>query len=360
MILEFLALTFGLHILLVNLAIGLSTVIPLMKRAGERGNKELILIARKLMKFYAATYGLGGVLGTAFTVFLLSFYPGFIGLAGNIAFVPFALSILLICLHFISIVIYWYGWDKLSPETHFLAGVAMMTSAILIPLGFRAIFGFLNAPIGLELQPKIHLDTLKALSNPTFLTLYPKSIFASYTLTFFLLSAVFAKKEISLKFAKYGLVTLSITALLGIAYAETLRTIAPYKFANALGFLFGIQAKYNVGWLFALKMLFVAIQFVAIVYFLKSKRAIFAEIAGVSASISVVAGELLNAFSQYPMLIANVSGIPANVATQLENILNMAKPNPLTTMNSLYAITLAFLIPLLACFAFLVYMIAKD
>ncbi len=362
MIIEFLALTFGLHILLVNLAIGLSTVIPLMKRAGEKsGNDELILTSRKLMKFYAATYGLGGVLGTAFTVFLLSFYPGFIGLAGNIAFVPFAISILLICLHFISIVVYWYGWDRLSKNTHFLVGLCMMTSAILIPLGFRAIFGFLNAPIGLELQPKLHLNTIQALMNPTFLVLYPKSIFASYTLTFFILSAFLSKnKELSIKFAKYGLVTLLITVLLGVAYAETLRVISPYKFANALGFIFSMHAKYNISWLFIFKIIFVVIQFIAAILYLRSRKSLAAKVAGVSAMISVVSGELLNALSQYPMLVANVSGLPSNVVKQLENILNMAKPNPLTTMNSLYAITLAFLIPLLICFALLMYMVSKD
>ncbi len=369
-ILDFLALTFGLHIVLVNLGIGLSTTVPFMKRAGERrGDEYLLKTARKLMKFYAATYGLGGVLGTAFTVFLLSFYPGFLGLAGNIAFVPFALSILLICLHFISIVIYWYGWDRLSENAHFIAGLAMMTSAILIPLGFRAVFGFLNVPIGLELQPKIHLDALKALTNPTFIVLYPKSITASYALTFCILAGAFAyrmqrgderARDYATMFAKYGLVFLIATAILGVLYAETLRVYSPYKFDNVFAFL-GTNAKYDVSWMFMLKMAFVIVQFIAIAYFLKAReKGILAEIAGAAGIGAVFTGELLNAFSQYPLLIANVSGLPAAVVRSLEGILNMAKPNPLTTMNSLYAITLAFLVPLLICFGVLIYLISTD
>ncbi len=368
MIIDFLALTFGLHIVLVNLGIGLSTTIPFMKRAG-RSDEYLLKTSRKLMKFYAATYGLGGVLGTAFTVFLLSFYPGFLGLAGNIAFVPFALSILLICLHFISIVVYWYGWDKLSENAHFVAGLAMMFSALLIPLGFRAIFGFLNVPIGLELQPKVHLNALKALTNPTFLVLYPKSIFASYALTFTVLAGVFAYRmsrgdsraeSYALKFAKYAVVCLVITALLGVAYAETLRSFAPYKFDNVFGSLLGIAAKYDVSWMFLLKMAFVAVQFSAIGYFFKARKTLCAEVAGFSAIAAVFTGEIMNALSQYPLLIANVSGLPPAVVRSLEGILNMAKPNPLTTMNSLYAITLAFLIPILACFAVLIYLVVTD
>ncbi len=368
-ILDFLALTFGLHIVLVNLGIGLSTTIPFMKRAGERNRDEYLLkTARKLMKFYAATYGLGGVLGTAFTVFLLSFYPGFLGLAGNIAFVPFALSILLICLHFISIVVYWYGWDKLSENTHFVAGIVMTSSAILIPLGFRAIFGFLNVPMGLELQPKIHLNVVKALANPTFLVLYPKSIFASYALTFCILAGVFAYRasrgdvraeQYSVKFAKYGLAFLVLTAILGVIYAETLRVFAPYKFDNVFTFL-GLTAKHDVSWMFLLKIAFVTIQLGAIAYFLRSKTVRSAEIAGAAGIAAIFTGELLNAFSQYPLLIVNVSGLPPAVVKSLEGILSMAKPNPLTTMNSLYAITLAFLVPLLICFGVLIYLISTD
>ena len=87
MILYFLALVFGLHIVMVNLGIAFSTVIPILKRKGEKENNEIYLrTSKQLMNFYAATYGLAGVFGTAFTVFLLSFYPSFIGLAGHLTF----------------------------------------------------------------------------------------------------------------------------------------------------------------------------------------------------------------------------------------------------------------------------------
>lgn len=60
---------------MVNLGIAFSTVIPILKRKGEKENNEICLrTSKQLMNFYAATYGLAGVFGTAFTVFLLSFY----------------------------------------------------------------------------------------------------------------------------------------------------------------------------------------------------------------------------------------------------------------------------------------------
>ncbi len=360
MILAFLALVFGLHIVMVNLGIGLSSTIPFLKRRAERSNdEEGMKMARRLMRFYASTYALAGVFGTAFTVFLLSFYPSFIGLAGHITFVPFGLSICLIVLHFLTLTLYWYGWDRFSSDRHFAIGVLMFLSAVLIPLGFRAIFGFLNVPMGLKLQPKLHLDVLEALSNPTFLALYPKSITASLSLTFVVLATAYRNKDISRTFAKLGLVFLTVTALLGIAYAETLQTYANYKFTNAFGYILGLKAENDVSWVFVLKMIFVSIQFLALALLLKGNTKLM-RLAGFSALAGVFSGEMLNAFSQYPYLIVNVSGIPPEVVNSLKDVIDLAKPNPIATMESLYMITLAFLVPLLISAILLIYLVLKS
>ena len=363
MILEFLALAFGLHVVMVNLGIGLSVVIPFMKRKAElNGDAEMLKIAKNLMRFYASTYALAGVFGTAFTVFLLSFYPAFIGLAGHLTFVPFGLSICLIALHFLALTLYWYGWNKFSCEKHFAVGLVMLISVLLIPLGFRAIFGFLNVPMGLELQPKLHLDVLKALANPTFLTLYPKSITASLAVTFIVLATVFVykKEELAIKFAKLGLICLIVTGLLGVVYAETLNAYSNYKFINAFGSLLGVNAEYDVSWMFLAKMAFVAIQFIALILLILRRNSRIMPLAGFSALAGVFMGEMLNAFSQYPYLIANASNLPPEVVKALADIINLAKPNPIATMESLYLITLAFLIPLLASASLLVYLVVKP
>ena len=238
----------------------------------------------------------------------------------------------------------------------------MLISVLLIPLGFRAIFGFLNVPIGLELQPKLHLDVLKALANPTFLTLYPKSITASLGVTFVVLATAFVykKQELAIRFAKLGLICLIVTALLGIAYAETLNIYANYKFKNAFGSLLGLKAEYDVSWIFLAKVVFITIQFTALTLLIFKRNGIMMPLAGFSALTGVFAGEMLNAFSQYPYLIANASNLPPEVVSALADIINLAKPNPIATMESLYLITLAFLIPLLASASLLVYLVLKP
>ncbi len=362
----FLALVFGLHITMVNLGIAFSSVVPILKRRGEKSGKWLyIRTSKELMKFYGATYALAGVFGTAFTVFLLSFYPGFIGLAGNITFVPFGIAILAIIVHFFAISAYWYGWDKWSENTHFFIGLILMASVYVIPFGFRAISAFLNIPVGLELYPKPHLDVLKALTNPTFLPLYLKSIFAALTAGFFTISSGYMYKymkgdreavKIVEKFLPLAGVCLVITAVLGIIYAETLRVFVYYKFENAFGFLVGASPKYDFSWLFILKLLMIALQVAALVgYFRLKKGAIAKEIllGGPAALIGIFAGEMLNSFSQYPYFVAKladknfVSAIPEPLRNFLAERLSLKLVNPLATSQALYAITIAFLVPLL-------------
>lgn len=337
---SFLALTFGLHITMVNLGIGLAWLVPYFKWRAERGEKELEAVARSLMRFYAATYGLAGVFGTAFTVFLLSYYPKFIGFAGNITMLPFGIAILMIALHFFSITAFWYGWDRWSRRAHQLIGVLLAVSATLIPLGFRAVFAFLNIPSGLGYDPetgRFYLDVVLALTkNPTFIPLYIKSITAALTATFLVVAGAYAykyytssgeEKEAALRvvriLAKPIGVGLGLMLVLGLWYAFTLKTI-PYKFNNVfapLGWKVGSgEAYFNISWLFVLKMVLYMFQIVAAALALprilrgqgSTTHGRLLLYAGLAALLTVAAGEYLNAFSQYPFFIAVWPDILAN------------------------------------------------
>ncbi len=366
-VLLLLALTFGLHIVLVNLGIGLATTIPLLKRKRE---EKFVRVSKELMKFYISIYALAGVFGTAFTVFLLSFYPKFIGLAGHIAFTPFAIAILAIVLHFFAITAYWYGWERWGKRTHDLFGILMVVSVYLIPLGFRAVSAFLNVPAGLKIEPKLHLDVLEALSNQTFLPIYLKSVFAALSASFFAFSSGYMYRflkrrdknslEISNYFMPYATVTLTLTIILGGIYAFSLYNSVPYKFNNAFG---------RDVWLFIVKMAAVSIQLLAAYIFFTQikrgdlRRAKVIVFSGPAALIGVFAGEMLNSFSQYPYFVAKLgdvsfaSALPESVRETLLAALKMDALNPLTTLPSLYMVTAVFLVPLLIAAAFFVYLI---
>lgn len=390
-----LAVVFAFHIVMVNLGIFLALYVPYLKRkADNSGDENLEKVAHKLMKFYAATYGVAGVYATAFTVFLLSFYPDFLGLAGHLTLIPFGLAILMIAVHFFAITGFYYGWNRWSRSIHYVFGALLAISALLIPFAFRAVFAFLNIPVGLELSGgKLSLNVVKALTgNPTYWPLYLKSLVAAVTAGAFAIVGGLAysyvkatdegyKKAVSQvvkELTPVIAIGLLLMIVMGFWYAISLRNI-PYKFNNVFA-RFGWKAGdgtigFDVSWLFALKMLFFLAQIYIIATAYKHLRAGTIPqskatpllIGGLIALFTVALGELLNAFSQYPYFIACLGSpsscqdilaqIPPEQLTRLANILNLETYNTLATIQSVQVITGLFMAFLIASTFYFLYVI---
>ncbi|MCE4624599.1 MAG: cytochrome ubiquinol oxidase subunit I [Desulfurococcales archaeon] len=391
-----LAYVFSFHIILVNLGIYLGLMVPYLKyRAKKMGDNGLLRVSKNLMKFYAATYALAGVFATAFTVFLLSFYPFFLGLAGNIALAPFAIAILMIVLHFFSISSYYYGWDRFKESTHNFIGILLAISALLIPLGFRSVFAFLNTPVGLYFDVTSEgivprLDLTEALTNPTLYPLYLKSLVAAITVGALATGGYAAVKYFKAEDEEYknalklytqktvtiGLIGLIIMFFLGLWYTLSLRGVE-YKFNNIfapLGWsVGGGSAEFNVSWLFVLKMIFYIAQLVLVFQVYQAiKKAGFVNrggankllYAGLLGIATIALGELLNAFSQYPYFVADVQSppveIPPQAAPYLLNVLNLANVNKLATLTGVQLLTVGFMVFLSLSAVWFLYVIFKE
>jgi len=357
-----LAASFGAHIVLVNLGIGISVVAPALRVLSERwGRPELREEAYRLLRFYAATYALGGVFGTAFTVYLLSYYPQFVGLLGKIALYNFALAIAMIALHFLSLTVYYYGWDRLEPRLHNVFGALLAVTALLIPLGFRSVFAQLNEPVGIEIQGvnQVLVSPLQALlGNPHLWPLYFKSVAASLAVTLVAAAgwaALKGRSETASLYLKPALATLILVALTGLWYGWSLRTVE-YKFNNIFGGLgIGGEPALNLSWLLAVKTILWLLQVAAVAYALKAgvprARTLLAA-AAAAAVIAVPAGEYLNAFSQYPYFIADHQAIlemlPPEERAAIEQALTLLNVNVNTASQALQIYTVTATLILVA------------
>ncbi|MGC9072225.1 MAG: cytochrome ubiquinol oxidase subunit I [Acidilobus sp.] len=357
-----LAFNFGIHIVMVNLVIGLAILVPLLKYLGtRRGDQLTVDMARRLMKYYAVTYGIAGVFGTAFTVFLFSYYPFATLLLGTIAIIPFAVAIAFVGLNFFSLIAYWYGWDRWSPRTHNIVGILLAASAVMIPFGFRGVFAFLNEPVGLVFNPSgPTLNTLQAYSNPTFWPLYLSSIVGGLTATMVAIMAGFgiaylrgpegekAYFEASVRrFLLPSLIGLLVMVPLMFSYLMSL-TGVPFKFNSimeGLGVTIGETGSYDFSWIFVLHLTVVVIQFLSLLYLVYAGMrgsivsrgsALAAVIGGATALGGIEAGEMLNAFSQFPRFIASVTTQQALSLPQPYGQL-LASYNNLTNYNGLAA-----------------------
>ena len=367
-----LAFSFGIHIVLVNLGIGISVIAPVLKAHSRRADKpELGEEAYRLLRFYAATYALGGVFGTAFTVYLLSFYPSFVALLGKIALYNFALAIAMIALHFLSLTVYYYGWGRLGDRVHDTFGVLLALSALLIPLGFRSVFAQLNTLEGVEIMAGglVRVDVIEAvLGNPTLPPLYIKSVTASLALTTVAAAAwasIKGRHEIARMYLKPALAFLALVALAGAWYGWSLRTVE-YKFNNIFGGLgLGGEPQLDLSWLLALKVLLWIAQVSAVAYSIaqgprRGSKALLA--AAGAALVAVPAGEMLNAFSQYPYFIADrslvgevLAQLPPSEAEALERTLTLLEVNVATKSWVLHIYTLTATTILLAAAALYAY-----
>lgn len=375
----FMALTFGFHIAFVNIDIGLGIIIPLLKRLGEvKGITTYIIEARKYMRYLAIIYASAGVFGTAFTVFLLTFFPSFLWLGGLVLIYPFGLAVMFLILRLFSIGAYWYTWDKLRSNYHFYLGLTLAFTSFAVPYGFRVVFAFLNYPVGIKNLSPLELDPLAMFTNPTLLPLYLKSITGGLLAAMFTILSLYAysirrgssngeANDVLIRtYLKLGIWLIALQLIFGFWYLATLSSYAPYKFSNIVGAIFGGKVTRDYFWLFIIKMLLVAYQLFVVLYIahqsiggkvfnVKERTTNNLLIAlGPSALLTIVLGEYLNAFSQLPYFIAQPT---------LEEILPMINIhnsiNDLAAIVDLYAITIFGLIPLfLAFFVLLYYIIA--
>ena len=352
-----LTVTFGLHIVLVNLGVGISIVAPLLRiMALRRGDERLDKEAYTLTRFYAATYALGGVFGTAFTVYLFSYYPSFTSLLGRIALYNYALAIMALVAHFLSLTIFYYGWNRLPPRIHTASGIALAVSALLIVLGFRSVFAQLSSPVGVDLARGIVTNPLEALlGNPLLPPLYLKSIAAAITATLVAAAGWHAlrnEESLARLYLKPALAGLVVVLLAGAWYGLELRRVE-YKFNNIFGGLgLGGEPSLDLSWLLLLKILLWSIQLAGVTMALHRgvtrARGLLA-IAALSALVAIPAGEYLNAYSQYPYFIPpSEAGVGDE---RLARILNLLSPNINTRSELLQLVTVTSTTILLAAAA---------
>ncbi len=378
--LAIMAFFFGVHIVLVNIDLGLAVFVPLLKWFGEKNNNELyVREAKRYMRYFAIIYASAGVFGTGFTVFLLSFFPDFLWLGGVVLLVPFALAGVFLTLRLAGIAAYWYTWDRLRSDYHFAIGLILAFTSFAVPFAFRTIFSFLNYPAGVENISPLEINIGKMFANPTLYPIYLKSIAGGLAVASFMLVSLYAYryyngidgKEENLSmlklFLNIGIWLLFLEVIFGFWYLASLGAYAPYKFGNIAGAWFGGMVTADYSWLFIIKLLFVGFQVFTVFYIFfyvikhgkldydyKYIKYLLLGV-GPAAALTILLGEYLNAFSQLPYFVAQ---------PDLESVLPMINVfnsiNDLAAFFDVYFLTLFAIVPLFLAFLVLLYYIISG
>jgi cytochrome d ubiquinol oxidase subunit I len=150
---EQMAFTLGFHIILVPFGLAFPFLMLVANYRGiRRGDAAALVLARRWSKVAAVLFAVGAVSGTVLSFELGLLWPRLMGRFGAAYGLPFAVEGLFFFLEAIFISIYIYGWDRLSPWTHFWSGVPVPLAGLGGTASVVAANSWMNLPGGFDLR----------------------------------------------------------------------------------------------------------------------------------------------------------------------------------------------------------------
>lgn len=196
------------HMVFAALGIGLPLLMVISEglwlRTGREHYKEL---ARTWAKATALTFAVGAVSGTALSFELGLLWPRFMEVAGGVLGPAFALEGYAFFIEAIFLGLYLYGWDRLSPRAHWLAGIPVALSGFLSGVLVVAANAWMQTPTGLEaalagpaptitapevVGPLAITDALAVFKSPAWFQMALHSSLSCYIATGFAAAGVYA------------------------------------------------------------------------------------------------------------------------------------------------------------------------
>ncbi len=243
------AVSLGFHIVFAAVGIGMPLLMAIAEglwlRTGEATYREL---AERWARGTAILFAVGAVSGTVLSFELGLLWPGFMAFAGGIIGMPFALEGFAFFTEAIFLGIYLYGWDRIPPGAHWLAGLVVAASGMLSGVFVVTANAWMNAPAGFELVGGrvTRADPIAAMLNPASLQQVVHMTLAAYVATGFVVAAVhafflrrhpdsaFHRRALGVALA-VGAVAIPLQILSGDALSRMVAARQPAKFAAMEG-----------------------------------------------------------------------------------------------------------------------------
>lgn len=163
------ATSLAFHMIFAAVGIGMPLLMVLAEGLYLRTNdKKYLALAKRWSKGTAIVFAVGAVSGTVLSFELGLLWPRMMALAGSVIGLPFALEGVAFFLEAIFLGIYLYGWNKIAPRWHFLAGIGVLVSGTLSGVFVTTANSFLNTPTGFELLngQAVNVDPWAVVFNP--------------------------------------------------------------------------------------------------------------------------------------------------------------------------------------------------
>jgi cytochrome d ubiquinol oxidase subunit I len=189
------ALSLAFHIIFAAVGVALPVLMVIAEALYRRRGEAIYLeLARRWAKGTALLFAVGAVSGTVLSFELGLLWPRFMGFAGAIIGMPFSLEGFAFFTEAIFLGIYLYGWERVSPRLHLMAGVAVAVSGAFSAFFVVLANAWMNAPAGFHMaggQPT-DVDPVAAMFSPGWSVEVVHVLIASYLATAIAVAAVHA------------------------------------------------------------------------------------------------------------------------------------------------------------------------
>ena len=208
------ALSLGVHIPLVCFGLAFPAMVLFAEwRYLRTADQVYRTIARRWSKVMIALFAVGVVTGTILSFELGLLWPAFMAAFGPVFGLGFAIEGFAFFTEAVFIAIYVYGWDRLSPRLHLLAGVPVLLAGVTGSLTVISVNGWMNHPTGFRLQGTrvTDVDPFRALfQNPYFWHEFVHMYLAAYIVSGFITAGVYAFAWLRGRRGRYERVALAI------------------------------------------------------------------------------------------------------------------------------------------------------
>jgi cytochrome d ubiquinol oxidase subunit I len=189
------AVSLAFHIVFAVVGIAMPVLMVIAERRWHATGDPIYLeLAKRWSKGTAVLFAVGAVSGTVLSFELGLLWPGFMEFAGAIIGMPFSLEGIAFFTEAIFLGVYLYGWERVSPRMHVLAGVAVAVSGAASGVFVVIANAWMNAPAGFEMVAgrAVNVDPLAAMANPAAFTQTLHMTLAAYAATGFTVAGIHA------------------------------------------------------------------------------------------------------------------------------------------------------------------------
>ena len=139
-------------------------------------------------------FAVGAVSGTVLSFELGLLWPKFMEYAGGIIGMPFSLEGFAFFTEAIFLGIYLYGWNRIPPVLHWLAGIVVAVSGVLSAVFVVLANAWMNAPAGFDVVngQLVNINPIAAMLNRASLHETIHMVLAAYVATGFLVAGIHA------------------------------------------------------------------------------------------------------------------------------------------------------------------------